>query len=147
MKAKTTLDIVWSLYPSVEDMATDLKESPRVIREAMETGTALDARHDHALVVRARFLGKRLTMEDLMEARKRSPHHEREKDERRDAIQAFYDACGGVPVLHKKLGVRPNYLYVCKTRGSLPRAMKYEMMLEAERNGYELAPDLFVVPD
>lgn len=147
MKAQTTLDIVWSLYPSVDEMAEDLKESPRVIREAQDRGVALHARHDHTLCLRARFLGKKLTMKDLAEARKRSPHHEREKDERRDAIQEFFDACGGVPVVHKKLGVRPNYLYLAKTRGWLPRVMKYEMMMLAEEKGHKLDPDLFVVPD
>lgn len=105
-----------------------------------------DRRHDDALMIRAMWADVRLTRLMLETARLRknaAKSREIIKAERVSEIQAYYDACGGVTVLAKRLGVTNNYLHLAKSRAYLPRSSKYEMMKEAERNRHPLSERLF----
>jgi hypothetical protein len=146
MTVTGTLQKVWSLWPSIGEMARDLNESPRVLIEAREADALPDPRHDDALLVRSLWCGTKLDRAMLEHARLRqntSKARQIIKSERTAEIQAFYDACGGIPVLAKRLGVTNNYLHLAKSRAYLPRVAKYEMMKEAERNGHDLSERLF----
>lgn len=127
-------------------MSRDLNESPRVLIEQREAQELPDRRHDDVLITRALWTGTKLTRSELEVARQRSntaKSREIVKQERQAEIQAFYDACGGVPVLAKRLRVTQNYLRLAKSRAYLPRVAKYEMMEEAKRNRHKLSERLF----
>lgn len=146
MTVSSTLRKVWSLWPTIGEMARDLNESPRLLIEQRENEELPDKRHDDALLIRAVWAGVRLDRMSLDAARLRQNSAKSRqiiKDERAAEIQAYFDACGGVPVLAKRLGVTKNYLHLAKSRAYLPRSSKYEMMKEAERQGHDLSERLF----
>lgn len=146
MTVSATLAKVWSLWPSVGEMARDLMESPRALIELRESDALPDKRHDNAILARSLWCGVKLDRTQLELARlRRNSGKSRQiiKAERGDEIGAFYDACGGVAVLAKTLGVTRNYLHLAKSRAYLPRVMKYELMREAGRNGHDLSERLF----
>jgi hypothetical protein len=109
MTVTGTLQKVWSLWPSIGEMARDLNESPRVLIEAREADALPDPRHDDALLVRSLWCGTKLDRAMLEHARLRQNSAKARqiiKSERTAEIQAFYDACGGIPCWQSASGSR-----------------------------------------
>lgn len=133
---------VFSLWPTIGEMARDLNESPGVLLDLRKDGLVPDARHDEMIVGRAFYMGKRLTQADLIEARK-NKRPDILKADRRDRIDKFFRACGGYMELAKALGCTPNVLVLAKSRAYLPKAWKSKILAHAEKIDHTLEDELF----
>lgn len=140
----TVASKVWSLWPSIADMAKALNESPRVLIEQRENGEVPHERHDRIIVAKAIYDGLTLSKMDLEAARHR-PSVTKQKKERAEKIGEFYKEAGGAKKLAEEIGSTRNVLDLAKSRGHLPRVRKYEIMKVADRIGFEL-PDVIFDP-
>lgn len=64
-------------------------------------------------------------------------------DGRQDLIAEFFEKSGGVPQLAHDMGVSQNTLRVCKHRGVLSKANKFEFMEAANKIGFALPYEIF----
>lgn len=135
---------VWALWPSVQQMALDLDESVVALGKAKLDGRLPDPRHDQQLLLRARALGRRLKQEQLDAVRQVRP--EIILADRREIIQGFYDACGGVAAVRDRTLVDRNQLYVNKTRGFLNSTTRDEYLAMAAEVGFTLPEQIFNRP-
>lgn len=133
---------VWSLWPSIREMADDLGESVMTLIDARSEGRLPNKRHDEIIVKRAIHEGVRLTKIDLQTERQKPPLKVR-REEGKELIARFYEACGGEAELSEQVGCTKNYLAIAKCRGYLPRARKYEFMMAAEQAGFTLPGHAF----
>lgn len=142
---KRIIDGVYTLWPTIEEMAEALMESPRVLRDARERDRLPDEKHDRAIVVRARAIGlRRITLKAMHELRRNPPAFDME--DRRNAIAALYGAAGGIKAAAERVGITPAFCYANKTRGYLNRTNKHEWIALAEDLGFYLPPVLFAPP-
>lgn len=134
------------MWPSIAEMARDLNESPAHLIGQRESGELPDSRHDETLVARAIYTGKRITRDDLRNARSRkSLQHNAEKKERTEKIANFYKEYGGVARLSEHTGINRNILWLAKSRAALPRVWKYELKMAAKKINHAL-PDYLFTP-
>lgn len=126
-------------------MAESLNESPRVLIEAKCAKELPDERHDDRIIQRAVFNGVSLSHSDLQEHR-RNLKLRHVRAHRSEAIQAFYDAVGGVDVVALTTGATANALYIAKSRDRLPQKYKYELKMMASKAGHDLDDALFKAP-
>lgn len=134
---------VWGLWSDLNEMAEDLTESTNILRRERDAGRLPDPRHDRRIVLRARGLGKRLSIGDLAKARASVPE---DIDSRRAVIAAFYAAAGGVSAVSERSGATPNHLYAAKSKGYLPTTRRFEMMRMAEEVNFDLPATIFTPP-
>lgn len=132
---------VWGLWPTVEEMAEDLTESVNRLRLQRDRGELPDEQHDRALAVRARAMGKRLTIKALKEFRANPPSLTIE--DRRRAIADLIAAAGGYQAASDRTGVSVEHLRVCKTRGALNRNARHEYKALAREVRLDLPEELF----
>jgi len=124
----TVYNTVWSLWPTIAEMARDLKESPGHLIEQRNGGFLPDERHDDDLLAKSMYNGKRLSITAIRAARSRPPDDrlKRGREKRTKAIAKFYDRAGGVKALAERTGATENILHLAKARAYLPRRWKYE---------------------
>jgi hypothetical protein len=134
---------IWSLWPSIEDMAVSLDESPAVLKRARDIGDIPDRRHDPVIKARGIFMGKHVTDDALALHRAR-----RAIDAKRHArgltIGLLYDLLGGVDAVALEIGLSVNALQACKSRGVLSRRWKYELKTLAKTVDFILDDELFL---
>jgi hypothetical protein len=138
----TTHEMVFALWPSVQEMARDLGESPMALVECKYAGTMPEPRHDEMIIKRAIFLGKKVTREKIARAR-RLEELDHVRDDRKAVIKSFYERAGGVSAVAEEVGASVNALRMAQSRGTLPKIHKHAMFKIAERIGSPLDEELF----
>jgi hypothetical protein len=133
---------IWSLWPSIEDMARDLDESSVELAQVRDAGDIPAPRHDKNLIARSIFMGKPLSVADFAAHRNRRKvdviRHDRSRK-----IHEFYEQAGGADNLARLVKASQNALHICKHRGVLSRSRKFEFMQVAQKIGFELPDELF----
>jgi hypothetical protein len=134
---------IWSLWPTIEDMAVSLDESPAVLKRARDIGDIPDRRHDPIIKARGIYVGRHVTDDGLAFHRARRAIHA-QRHARGLTIGLMYERLGGIDAVALKIGLSVNALQVCKSRGVLSRRWKYELKTLAETVDLILDDDLFL---
>lgn len=135
---------IFALWDSVDEMAADLGESPNVLRRARDLGHLPDPRHDRAISLRARALGKRISLRVISEARLIRPAIG--LSARQALIRDFYSAAGGYQAVSERTGTSRPHLYANATRGFLNRSRRFEYRRLAEEIRFDLPDEIFSRP-
>lgn len=142
---KDTHAIIWSLWPTIKEMAHDLGEIASDLVRMKYRGDIPGPKHDKKILLRAVYEGATLRATDIQDYRRRDITNNFIAI-RRDKIGQTYNALGGVSVVARKTGASTNILYVAKSRGRLPVKHKYELMMLAQDRGVSIDESLFNDP-
>jgi hypothetical protein len=141
---KHLLKKVWGLWQDIDEMAEDLTDTANRLKRQRDAGELPDARHDRTILIRARALGRRITLGDLEAFRKAPPRMSME--ERREIIGAFVKQVGGYKAIAERTGTSQTTHRISKTRGYLGRLYRHEYLTMAREVGAELPPEIFETP-
>lgn len=142
---KQILKTVWTLWETIEEMAEDLTDSANRLKRQRDAGELPDARHDRAIVIHARALGRRITIGDMELFRRR--RGEMSIEDRRSMIGDFVKAVGGYRAISERTGASEVAIRLSKSRGYLSRLYRHEYVSMAQEAGVEIAPELFETPN
>lgn len=137
------IDKLWMLWPSLEEMAKDLDESPVELRRLRKSGDIPDSRHDETIIARSLYCDSPLQRDDLNRLRKRRSRNS-EIRRRQKVMKDFCAAAGGNATVSEKTGLTRNTINICIYRGYFSKVNKFEIMELARSVPFELPDHLFV---